>query len=125
MQLRPTEARIDLSESLPSSADFDSLRARQKYLLSKAQVGEGALNKALSTVEEGRRLPSTSDVQLDLDELAGQIRLRLGRREEAESLLTGLISKAGIIGDRFHQALALNDLGMGRLASSRFDEAVP
>jgi len=125
LQLRPTEARIDLSESLPSSADFDSLRARQKYLLSKAQVGEGALNKALSTVEEGRRLPSTSDVQLDLDELAGQIRLRLGRREEAESLLTGLISKAGIIGDRFHQALALNDLGMGRLASSRFDEAVP
>ena len=125
LQLRPTDARIDLSESLPPSADFDSVRARQKYLLAKAQVAEGSLIKALSIVEEGRRLSSTSDVQLDLDELAGQIRLRLGRRVEAESLLTGAIAKAARIGDRYHQALALNDLGMGRLASNRFDEAVP
>jgi CHAT domain-containing protein/Tfp pilus assembly protein PilF len=125
LQLKLAEARIDLSQPLPSAADFESLRARQKYLLAKEQVAEGSLLDALSTVDEGRHLPSTSDIQLDLDVLSGQIRSRLGRRAEGESLLLGAVEKAASLGDRYHQALALNDLGMGRLASNRFDEALP
>src|SRR5579864_47687 len=34
------------------------------------------------------------------------------------------ISEAASIGDHYHQASALNDLGMGGLVSNRFDEAL-
>jgi CHAT domain-containing protein/Tfp pilus assembly protein PilF len=124
LQLKQVEAAQDLADSLPAPKEFDWLRARQKYLLARVQIDQGRLPQALETVAEGRRASSLRDVRLDLDVLDGQIRLRLGRRAEAESLLDAVVAEASSIGDHYHQAGALNDLGMGRLVSNRFDEAL-
>ena len=56
--------------------------------------------------------------------LQGQIELRLGRWIEAETALNAVAAEAGRAGDRYRQALAMNNLGMGRLVRGRFDEAL-
>jgi CHAT domain-containing protein len=124
LQLRSTEALADLTDDVPQGAAFDSLRARQKYLQARANVVRGRLSEALDVIEEGRRMPSSRDVRLDLDVLDGQIRLRLGQRGDAEVLLRSVIANARAIGDQYHVACALNDLGMGRLVNKRYDDAL-
>ena len=125
LQSKPTDAVADLTEPLPAAGDFDSLRARQQLLYAKAQAADGQLQKALNIVEHGRRMASSHDVHFDLDEFAAQLRLRLGQRAEGEALLRAMVGEAADVGDRFHQALALNDIGMGRIVSHRYEEAAP
>jgi CHAT domain-containing protein len=124
LQLKTTDALADLAVELPRDAGFDSLRARQKYLQARANIAQGRLKEALDAVDAGRRTPSSRDVRFDLDVLSGQIRLRLGQRQDAEALLRSVISEAASVGDHYHQAWALNDLGMGGLVGNRFDEAL-
>jgi len=124
LQLKATDPQADLTDEMPREAAFDSLRARQRYLQARANISQGRLKDALDAVEKGRRTASTRDVRFDLDVLSGQIRLRLGQREDAEALLRSVISEATVVGDHYHQAWALNDIGMARLLSNRFDEAL-
>jgi CHAT domain-containing protein len=124
LQLKAKDTLADLTDEMPREAAFDSLRARQRYLQARANISQGRLKDALDAVENGRRTPSSRDVRFDLDVLSGQIRLRLGQREDAEALLRSVISRAAAVGDHYHQACALNDIGMGRLFSNRFDEAL-
>ena len=53
------------------------------------------------------------------------MQLRLGRWDEGESVLNAAVVRATETNDRFHQAQALNNLGMGRFVRNRFDEALP
>jgi hypothetical protein len=124
-QSKPTDALADLTEPVPAAGEFDSLRARQQFLYAKTQLAEGKLQQALNTVEHGRRMASSHDVHFDLDEFAAQLRLRLGQRAEGEALLRAMVGEAADVGDRYHQALALNDIGMGQLARHRTEEALP
>jgi len=125
LQLNAKAARTDLTATLPPSAEFDSLRARQKYLQARAEVTEGRLQPALAILDDALRLPSAPDVRFDLGVLAGQVRLRLGKRTDAESILNDVLSHASASGDHYHEALALNNLGMARFTSNRYDEALP
>jgi tetratricopeptide (TPR) repeat protein len=125
LQLNLKAARPDLTEVLPASPAFDTLRARQKYLQARAEVVEGHLQAALELIEDGLVLPGSSEVKLDLAVLAGQVRFRLGKRAEAESILTDAVAQSASAGDRYHEAQALNNLGMVRLTASRFDDALP
>jgi serine/threonine protein kinase/CHAT domain-containing protein/tetratricopeptide (TPR) repeat protein len=124
LQSTPTEAVTDLTDPLPATGDFDSLRARQQLLYAKTQVAERHIQEALNTVEHGRRMASSHDVHFDLDEFAAQLHLRLGQIAEGEALLHTLVVDASDVGDRYHQAMALNDIGMGRLVSHRYQEAL-
>ena len=124
LQVKAQEAHADLTDALPATREFDSLRARQKYLQARAAVTEGRLQAALDVVDQGRSLAASRDVRFDLDVLAGQIRLRLGKGAEAESILVAAASEAAAAGDHYHQALAFNNLGMARLTSNRFDDAL-
>jgi tetratricopeptide (TPR) repeat protein len=114
-----------LDASVPAGVRFDSLRGRQQYLRARASLAGGHLKPALDALERAVALaPSDRDLQLDTVVLAGQIRMRLGLWPEAESSLNALVTEAARTGDLYRQALALNNLGMGYLVRSRFDEAL-
>jgi CHAT domain-containing protein/Tfp pilus assembly protein PilF len=114
-----------LNAALPPHPSFAALRGRQAYLRARAQVLRGALQPALDTLGQATGMaPDDRTLRLDTGVLAGQIRLRLQRWSEAETRLIAVVSEAERAGDRYHQALALNNLGMGHLVRNRCDEAL-
>ena len=64
-------------------------------------------------------------IALEIDRLDGQVLLRMGEWNSGEALLNTVVTRAAATADRYHQATALNDLGRGLMARSRFDEALP
>ncbi len=125
LQHHPAEAAALAAAPLPADPAFDALRARQKFLQALVQRSEGRFEMALDTLETARRLaPDATDVQFDVAWLDGQLRMRLGRWSDAESRLNAVAARAATAGDRFQQARALNDLGMGSVVRSRWDEAL-
>lgn len=126
LQHQPSEVLPLVKATLPAGAAFDPLRARQKYLEALVLRGENRFADALATLEEARRLaPASRDIQLDVACLDGQLRMRLGKWTQAESTLNAVVVQAAAAGDRYHEARALNDLGMGSLVRGRWDEALP
>ena len=114
-----------ISAPLPDGPAFHPLRARQKYLEALVQRIQNRFAEALVTLDTARRLaPDARDVQFDIAWLDGQLRMRLGQWSEAETRLNAFIATAAAAGDRFQQARALNDLGMGGVARGRWDEAL-
>jgi CHAT domain-containing protein len=114
-----------LSAPLPGGPEFDALRARQKYLEAKILVARRQLPDALDALDKALQLaPSARDERLDIEVLGGQIRMRLGRWEQADSRLSAVVAGAAQAGDRYHQALALNNLGMGRFVRKRWDQGL-
>ena len=123
-RLEPSRAAPILTAEIPGGPAFDAVRARQRYLQSRAQVAEGKLTDSLVTLDAAQRLaPNAEDLQLDAEILGGQIRLRLGEWETARQRLEAVVRRTGETGDRHRQAVALNTLGMGHLIRSRYDEA--
>jgi CHAT domain-containing protein/tetratricopeptide (TPR) repeat protein len=122
-QLDLSGAARFLTVAIPAGPSFDALRARQKYLQGKAQVTEGKLAEALVSLDTATT-SADGEVQLDAEILAGQIRLRLGQWDEAEKRLDDVVKRADRSKDVHRKALALNNLGMGRLVRGRYDEAL-
>src|SRR6185295_18007676 len=124
LQRQPSEVSSLVSATLPAGAAFDPLRARQKYLEALVQRSQNRFADALATLDTARGLaPDARDVQFDIAWLDGQLRMRLGQWSEAEKRLNAFIATAAAAGDRFQQARALNDLGMGSVVRGRWDEA--
>jgi CHAT domain-containing protein/tetratricopeptide (TPR) repeat protein len=119
-----TEARPDLEASLPADTSFNGLRARQQYLQARVEIADGHLREALDRVERTRTLANQDSDSLDIDNLRGQLRLRLGEWSTGESILTDVVARASAEGDHYHEARALNDLGMGYVVRNRFDESL-
>ncbi len=118
-------AQSAIDASLPEAAAFDPLRARQRYLAARVHIARGQLQPAHEALDQARRFSAAgSEERLEIDHLDGQVLVRLGRSADGESLLSGVLETAGP-SDQYHQALALNDLGMSRLVRSQFDEALP
>jgi CHAT domain-containing protein len=114
-----------LSAPLPGGREFDALRARQKYLEAKILVARRQLPSALDALDKALQLaPPEDNLRLDVEVVGGQVRLQLERWAEAESRLNAVVAAAADAGDRYHQALALNNLGMGRFVRSRWDQAL-
>lgn len=109
-------------EGMPAA----DLRARRLYLRALAQVAEGAVPEAESSIAAAQRhaAAAAEDDVLDIETLAGQILLRLRRWSEADALLQGVVAKASARRDAYREAVALHNLGFGRLLRSRFDEAL-
>jgi CHAT domain-containing protein len=125
LQRQPSEVLPLVKTALPAGTAFDEVRARQKYLEARLQLTENHLPEALATLETARRLaPGARDVQFEIAWFDGQIRMRLGKWAEAESRLTEVVAEAAAAGDSYHQARALNDLGMGGVIRGRWDEAL-
>lgn len=126
LQHQPSEVVPLISVSLPAAAAFTPLRARQKYLEALVQRSQNRFADALATLAVARGIATDDgDAQFDIAWLDGQLRMRLGQWPEAETRLNAVVATAAEAGNRFQQARALNDLGMGSVARLRWDEALP
>jgi CHAT domain-containing protein len=122
---QPSDVLPLISTGPPAGATFDGVRARQKFLEARLLLIQNRLPDALAALEIGRNAAGGSrDIRFDINWLDGQIRMRLGKWAEAESRLNDVIGQAADAGDRYHQARALNDLGMGGVVRGRWDEAL-
>jgi CHAT domain-containing protein len=120
----PAAERV-VRAQLPDTPALDSLRARQRLLEAKLQVEQGKIRGGHETLALARQLAgSDAAVALEVDRLDGQALLRLGEWSQGEALLNSVVAAAARRGDRYDQAMALNDLGMGHVARSRYDEAL-
>jgi CHAT domain-containing protein len=120
-----TAAELVIKASLPDAPEFVSLRARQGFLEAKLQIEKGNIRLGHETLARVRQLAGFNPtLALEVDRLDGQALLRLGEWRQGDDLLNVVWSAAVARGDRYVQAIALNDLGMGRFARSRYDEAL-
>ena len=116
----------DLEAPLPAGDTFDGLRARQKYLQGQVQVARGQLQPALETLDAAAAMAAGDpELLLDIEVMGSQARLRLGHWDDAEQRLNAALDAAAGRGDRYREALAINNLGMSRLVRNRFDDALP
>jgi CHAT domain-containing protein len=123
----PAEAALLLTTSFPDAPAFSPLRARQQQLRGQLRMVEERLEEALPPLEEASRMARAAgapEVTIDADVLRGQALLRLRRFVDAELVLTSAAAAAEALGDRYRQAVALQNLGRGRLVRNRFDDAV-
>jgi CHAT domain-containing protein len=126
-------ARVDLTAAAPAlaaappaGASFDALRSRQQYLTARAFVIRRDLPQALHALDAASALaPPDDPVRMDIGVLTGQVRLQLGRWDDAESGLRETLARAQSAHDGYRQALALTNLGMARFIRSKWDEALP
>src|SRR5215471_383291 len=110
---------------LPDAPAFDALRARQRWLAAYLQVEQGNPKGGHETLAAARQfVHDDPEVALEIDRLDGQALLRLGDWTRGEALLNSVLKAAAEHGDQYVQAIALNDLGMGRFVRSRYDEAL-
>ena len=122
---QPSDVLPLVNAVVPSGTAFDGVRARQKYLEARLLLTQNRLADALAALDAARGAAADSrDIRLDINWLDGQIRMRLGKWSEAESRLNNVITEAAAAGDHYHQARALNDLGMGGVVRGRWDEAL-
>jgi tetratricopeptide (TPR) repeat protein len=122
------EARQLLTAEPPAGTEFDFVRARLEFLRGFDRLLEGDRRGANETLERAKKLaPATSqadDLRLDIGVYEGVAQLQLGRWEEGEAGLNEVLRTATAIGDRYHQAAALLDLGYGQLIRKRYDAAL-
>ena len=125
LQHEPADVLPLVREVPPAGAPFDGVRARQKYLEARLQLTQNHLTDALASLDAARRAGgATRDLRFEIDWFDGQLRLRLGKWAEGESRLNEVIAQAAAANDHYHEARALNDLGMGGVIRSRWDEAL-
>jgi tetratricopeptide (TPR) repeat protein len=117
-----------LEAELPPALSVAPLAARQRYLRARLFALDGRADQVESALGEARVLAKQSvavDVLLDADLYEGRLQLQTGRWESGNALLEGAARDAAAHGDQRRAAIALNNLGMGRVARGRFDEALP
>ncbi len=124
LQSQPADVLPIVTTPLPRDPHFDPLRAQQKYLEARLMVAKNQLVDAQRTLEAARQLSPTASAQLEIAELQGQIEMRLGHWSVADLQLQDVVAKAEAARDRYLEARALNDLGMGQLVRQRWDEAL-
>lgn len=128
LQRKVSEALGILSSLPPLDAPNRPLEARRLYLQGLARIYQGRLPEALDILEEARRHAETADgpdeVLMDIDALHGQALLRARRWQEGDAALQEVLARASARGSPYHQAIALMNLGSGRVSRNRFDEAL-
>jgi len=120
-----TEVRELVHATLPPGASFDSLRAKQTFLEARVSLTDRRFNDALSLARRVAEIaPKDRQLRFDTEPLVGQILFQTGHWDEGEAVLTGTVRAASESGDRYHEAFALHQLGMGQFVRGRFDQAL-
>ena len=124
-QGNPPEAAAILAASVPDRPDFLNIEVRRKMLLSSLPTNQPKEEKQ-KLIEEAFRQAKTlgdNDLLLDVEVLKGY-HLSADDPEQARRIFLDARQRAAGIKDTFHEAVALNDLGMLSIRKSRFDEAM-
>jgi CHAT domain-containing protein len=125
---QPGDVQPLITEAIPDTPGLAWAHTRRKYIEGRLAVVRGQLPEAARLLQDAVQLAERNaapDVRMDAEVLLGQVLLRLGRDGDADVLLNGVVDRASRARDTQHQALALLNLGMGRIVRSRFDEALP
>jgi CHAT domain-containing protein len=120
-----SEVRPLVDAPLPAAAGFDSLRAKQTFLAARMMLADRRFDEALTLARRVADLaPRDLQLRFDAEPLIGQILFQTGRWDEGEALLTETVRAASEAHDRYHEAFALHQLGMGQFVRNRFDQAL-
>ena len=114
-----------LSESQPAGRDWAS--AKQRYLQGQLALLRGQPAEAGAILDDASHLAdaaSAVDVRLDIGAMRGQSLIAQRKWAEAEATLHDTIERATTLGDRYHEAVALVNLGTAYLFRDRFDDAL-
>jgi CHAT domain-containing protein len=117
-----------LDEQVPQTTDYAWVRARQRYLKGQHHVVQGEFPAAIAVLEHAATLAkaaTASDVWIDANTLKGVALIRAGRSADGDVVLTEAVVAARGAGDRFREASATLNRGMGYLLRDRYDEALP
>lgn len=119
------EVRALTRAVVPAGASFDSLRAQQTLLDARLMIADRRLDDALALARRvGEIAPRDRQLRFYADMHVGQILFQKGRWDEGETLLAGTERTASEAGDRYYEAFALHQLGMGQFVRNRFDQAL-
>ena len=122
----PAAAR-SLDTAPPSSRGYEWAAAKHQYLKGQLTLIRGKPADAVPILDEARQRADRAgarDVALDVGVLKGQALSVLRRWPEAEGVLNETVTEALKRGDRYHEAVALVNLGTGHLDRARFDHAL-
>ena len=112
-----------VSASIPGGRALDPARAHQRYLEARSLAAQGRLPDALAALDRARP-EAPGDLRLDVDILEGQLRLQLGQWPQGEAALASVVERALAAGDRYRQAVAFANLGMGQFTRGRHEDAL-
>jgi CHAT domain-containing protein/Tfp pilus assembly protein PilF len=121
------EASAALTSSPPEAAGLEWHAAKHRYLQGQLAVLQGKLTDAGALLEQAARLAErgrASDVALDVGAMQGQVLILQRNWDQAEERLNDTIAKARRQTDRYHEAVALLNLGTAHLFRNRFDHAL-
>ena len=122
----PGAARL-LQDVPPKTSGFEWTVAKHRYLQGQLALIQGKPADAVAILDDARQLADRSgafDVRLDIGALKGQALSLLRQWAAAESVLNETVADAQQHGDRYHEAVALVNLGAGDLLRDRFDHAL-
>jgi hypothetical protein len=113
---RDLPAGLAVLQELPLvRQSMPDLEARRTYLRALAQLFQGAIQQATTSLEDARHQAegaSAEEVLLDIDTLHGQMLLRRERWSEASSVLNDVVTRASARRDTYRVAVARHNLGL-------------
>jgi tetratricopeptide (TPR) repeat protein len=117
-------AAASLSSRVPERREFAAVEARRKMLqISVLQVSKEEKSKLLDEVLRQASALGDQDLLLDVEIRKG-LQLSVDDPENARRIFLEARRRAAGIHDSYHEAIALNDLGMMSIKEHRFDEAI-
>ena len=121
------DASVALAPSPPEAAGFEWPAAKHRYLQGQLAILQGKLDDASRLLDEASRLAAhvpATDVALDVGAMQGQVRILQHNWDQADQILNDTVANARQQNDRYHEAVALLNLGTAHLFRNRFDHAL-
>ena len=127
-QGRAAEARAVVDAPLSVDEDALPLEARRAKILGHAALNLGRYDDARQFLEDASRHADAAGLvrlALEVDVLRGLLLIRTNKQEAGEAATQAAHARAVEQHDPYWQAAAANNLGLERMRSFRFDEAIP
>ena len=121
------DASVALAPSPPEAAGFEWHAAKHRYLQGQLAILQGKLEGASRLLDEASRLAArvpATEVALDVGAMQGQVRILQQNWDQADQILNDTVTNARRQSDRYHEAVALLNLGTAHLFRNRFDHAL-
>ena len=126
---RQSEAAVALAEAPPGGSRFAREAARRTWLLADLESARGHAERSEQLLNDAVQLATAAgdwDTRFEAGLSQGR-QLFVFRHDprKGEALFREIAEEAAARHDDFHEAGALNGIGMIRLKQQRFDEAIP